>query len=112
MYADSIYTGHEGPHLIAPYTGINSPACMKHMNRVMSGLRISVEWSIGKAYAICGFLRRQEVSSSSLLCFFLKLLLLYSFKRLALALMLELPQVQNHRGTKIRGKLLTKYRLR
>ena len=42
----------------------------------------------------------------------LKLLLLYSFKRLALALMLELPQVQNHRGTNIRGKLLTKYRLR
>ena len=62
MYADSIYTGHEGPHIIAPYTGINSPACMKHMNKVMSGLRISVEWSIGKAYAICGFLRRQEVS--------------------------------------------------
>ena len=42
VYADSIYTGHEGPHIIAPYTGINSPACMKHMNKVMSGLRISV----------------------------------------------------------------------
>jgi hypothetical protein len=38
----------------------------------------------------------------------LKLLLLYSFKRLALALILELPQVQNPKGTNIRGKLLTK----
>ncbi len=35
---------------------------------------------------------------------FLKLSLLYSFKRLELALMLELPQVQNHKGANIRGK--------
>ena len=42
----------------------------------------------------------------------LKLLLLYSFKRLALALMLELPQVHNHKGTNIRGELLTKHGLR
>ncbi len=42
----------------------------------------------------------------------MKLLLLYSFKRLALALMLELPQVQNHKGANIRGKTTYKIQVK
>ena len=61
VYADSIYCSYECDHLIAPYTGSNADAMMKKMSKIMSALRISVEWSIGKAYAVCRFLRQTEV---------------------------------------------------
>lgn len=58
VYADSIY--HTRGHLRAPPKGANVPVAHQHFNKLMSVLRVSVEWSIGKVYNLFRYLHEWD----------------------------------------------------
>lgn len=54
VYADAMY--HSSRHLFAPAKGRNVPHAFLRFNKIMSALRVSIEWTIGKVYSLFKYL--------------------------------------------------------